>query len=145
MTQHDSGDLVKLHNGKFRRTSNNTKYEKVFAFDLDETLGCFFDLIALWNIMIESDSKKKTQQNFNSLLDIYPEFLRYGILTILEYLYHKKNRDYVLKYIYILIIDIHLKYLYILLNILTINWVFIPRWIIWKKPIYSTILYVHLK
>ena len=60
---------------------------KIVVFDLDETLGYFSDLVSLWYII----ALKKTQQNFNALLDQYPEFLRYGILTILEYLYHKKH------------------------------------------------------
>jgi hypothetical protein len=29
---------------------------------------------------------------FNEILNLYPEFLRYGITTILEYLYHKKQK-----------------------------------------------------
>jgi hypothetical protein len=114
MTQHDKGDLartpeigtivgvrglsgdelssqdkVKLYNGKFRRTTKTSGCNKVFAFDIDETLGCFSDLVALWYVFPVS---ARTQINFNALLDIYPEFLRYGILTILEYLYHKKKQ-----------------------------------------------------
>jgi len=108
------GDLVKIFPGRFRQISSppsvrtlergtsvgvrgfsgeTTKEfrrmnkEKVIVFDLDETLGCFSDLVSLWYII----ALKKTQQNFNALLDQYPEFLRYGILTILEYLYHKKH------------------------------------------------------
>ena len=92
MTQHGMGDLVKIYNGKFRRNLNNTKHDKVLAFDLDETLGGFSDLVSLWHIMTIGRESIKTQKNFNALLDTYPEFLRYGILTILEYLYHKKKQ-----------------------------------------------------
>jgi hypothetical protein len=81
-----TGDLVKIFPGKFHPISSPSK-QKVIVFDLDETLGYFSDLVGLWNII----ALKKTQQNFNALLDQYPEFLRYGILTILEYLNHKKH------------------------------------------------------
>lgn len=80
------GDLVKIFPGRFHPITSPSK-QKVIVFDLDETLGYFSDLLALWYII----ALKKTQQNFNALLDLYPEFLRYGILTILEYLYHKKH------------------------------------------------------
>jgi len=80
------GDLVKIYPGRFHPISSPSK-QKVIVFDLDETLGYFSDLVSLWYVI----ALKKTQQNFNALLDQYPEFLRYGILTILEYLYHKKH------------------------------------------------------
>jgi|TARA_B110000093_G_scaffold137669_1_gene147625 hypothetical protein len=61
--------------------------EKVIVFDLDETLGCFGDLFILW-----SGIKNICPhfERFDELFDLYPEFLRYGIITILEYLYKKK-------------------------------------------------------
>lgn len=92
---------------------------KVIVFDLDETLGSFSDLYSLWNILklhyvflSKSDGyvdlslkylngkedelkeeKEKVwyikQKIFNQLLDLYPEFLRYGILSILKFV-HKK-------------------------------------------------------
>ena len=95
MAHYDKGDLVKIYNGKFRRNSNTIKpvaRDKVFAFDIDETLGCFCDLVLLWHTMTVEHDSNKTQKNFNALLDAYPEFLRYGILTIFEYLYHKKKQ-----------------------------------------------------
>lgn len=63
------------------------KPKKVIVFDLDETLGSFADLYILWCGIrqIWPDCNK-----FSELLDLYPEFLRYGILTILEYLYDAK-------------------------------------------------------
>ena len=84
-----SKDKVKIYNGKFRRYSKISSRDKVFAFDMDETLGCFSDLVALWYVFPDY---ARTQKNFNALLDTYPEFLRYGIMTILEYLYHKKKQ-----------------------------------------------------
>lgn len=60
---------------------------KVVAFDLDETLGSFMDLNVIWNYI----QTLKLQIQFNDLLDLYPEFLRYGILPILDFLHQKKK------------------------------------------------------
>lgn len=81
--------------GFTQRKKNNNK---VVVFDMDETLGCFTDLEALWNVIeteniIFAQMYASKQDSFNALLDLYPEFLRYGIANILEYLYFKKNRD----------------------------------------------------
>lgn len=62
--------------------------EKVIVFDLDETLGSFGDLYLLWTGVKHLHPKFN---QFKKLIDLYPEFLRYGILTILEYLYEKKR------------------------------------------------------
>lgn len=59
---------------------------KTVAFDLDETLGNFSDLNILWNRIL---SPNKHQHLFNQLLDIYPEFLRIGILAIMRFLQSK--------------------------------------------------------
>ena len=62
---------------------------KVIIFDLDETIGSFSDFYILWKTI-----DKHIQPNtiiFNALLDLYPEFLRHGILQILEFLYYKKQ------------------------------------------------------
>jgi hypothetical protein len=65
---------------------------KTIAFDLDETLGSFGDLYLLWtgiDTYIQPDIADELL--FRELLDLYPEFLRHGILSILEYLLHKKR------------------------------------------------------
>jgi hypothetical protein len=61
--------------------------EKVIVFDMDETLGCFADLYILWMGVKNLHPKFK---QFDKMLDLYPEFLRPGIITILEYIYEKK-------------------------------------------------------
>lgn len=66
------------------------KGQKVVVFDLDETLGSFADLYILWRGVKKVWNKF---DNFTNLLDLYPEFLRYGILTILEYLYYCKTKN----------------------------------------------------
>jgi hypothetical protein len=91
---------VKIYPGKFLRsyTTEDTgakviftstpapRPKKTIAFDLDETLGSFSDLYTLWTrIPLES----QTQESFNSLLDLYPEFLRVGILPVLQYVQTK--------------------------------------------------------
>lgn len=65
--------------------------QKIIIFDLDETLGSFGDLYILWNtiyplIPLSIDSATV----FRELLYIYPEFLRPGIIPILEFLNYKK-------------------------------------------------------
>jgi hypothetical protein len=60
------------------------------AFDLDETLGSFADLELLWTSIHKFNPD--TSISFNSLMDLYPEFLRYGIVSILDYLYSKKQQ-----------------------------------------------------
>lgn len=97
MSNTPMGNLVKIYSGNYRPNNSVKKHSKVIVFDLDETLGYFFDLVTLWYVV----GLKKTQENFNALLDIYPEFLRYGILTILEFLYHKKKSGHCSKiYLY---------------------------------------------
>ena len=63
--------------------------QKVVVFDLDETLGSFADLYILWCGVSQI---WPTCQYFDLLLDVYPEFFRYGMLTILEYLYDCKQK-----------------------------------------------------
>jgi phosphoserine phosphatase len=70
---------------------------KVVVFDLDETLGYFFQLGQLWDLMhfyIEKNKKsmyvKLTQTEFTELLNLFPEYLRPNIFSILKYLKHKK-------------------------------------------------------
>jgi hypothetical protein len=78
-------------------------YQKVIVFDLDETLGSFFDLNLVWTGLnkIRKKTSENEQNEFNYILDLYPEFLRYGILNILDYLYLKKKQNECYKiYIY---------------------------------------------
>jgi len=65
---------------------NSPNFLKVLVFDLDETIGSFHEAAILWKI-IESE----LQSDFNTLMDLYPEFLRYGILQIIEFILNKKK------------------------------------------------------
>jgi len=99
-----SDKCIQIYKKKFIHKNKNK--HKVVVFDMDETLGCFTDLEALWNV-IETEKLSfsqphlNRQERFNILLDLYPEFLRYGIVNILEYLYYKKTHsDFIGVYIY---------------------------------------------
>ena len=84
---------IQLYKGKhFLSTVNiRKKTPIVIAFDLDETLGSFSDLETLWS-SIKSFHTNLSNIDFNKLFDLYPEFLRYGILPILAFLYQKKRK-----------------------------------------------------
>ncbi len=76
----------------YNRASNN-RDQKItlpcaIAFDLDETLGSFSDFYSVWARL---DDDAKTQSNFNEIIDLYPEFLRVGILSILRYIKSKQD------------------------------------------------------
>lgn len=84
---------LKIYKGSSYGSPKSSKpSSKTIAFDLDETLGSFGDLYLLW-IGIETYIKSDIDSYiiFRELLDLYPEFLRHGILSILEYLLHKKR------------------------------------------------------
>ena len=60
-----------------------TKIKKYVVFDLDETLGSFVELGMLYDSLHNIYGVKLTNNHFNKLLDIFPEFLRPNILNIL--------------------------------------------------------------
>lgn len=64
----------------------------VVVFDLDETLGFFSSLGVFCSCLnYVLDDKRFYQNNFNKIMDLYPEFLRPGILNILKFLKQKKR------------------------------------------------------
>uniref|UniRef100_A0A6C0B6C9 Uncharacterized protein n=1 Tax=viral metagenome TaxID=1070528 RepID=A0A6C0B6C9_9ZZZZ len=83
---------LQVYKGICYQKTYQKKYQKIIVLDLDETIGSFGDLNILWNALnkIRTLDKDKLQDSFNVLIDMYPEFLRYGILNILEFLYFKK-------------------------------------------------------
>lgn len=89
---------IKIYKGKlFAKANDNiqNRPSKVIVLDLDETIGSFNELFILWKWILSKEYvfENGEQMFFNDLLDLYPEFLRYGILNILEYLYYKKSID----------------------------------------------------
>ena len=93
---------VQLYSGKYTYNScikifdvadspHSTK-TKTFVFDLDETLGSFGELYALW---LKLDAEVRTKYEvFRPLLELYPEFLRYGILDVLSFIANKYRVGY---------------------------------------------------
>jgi cellobiose-specific phosphotransferase system component IIB len=93
----ETNNTVNIHNKFFLNSNiiypkskikipNSPNFLKVLVFDLDETIGSFHEAAILWKI-IESE----LQADFNTLMDLYPEFLRYGILQIIEFILNKKK------------------------------------------------------
>jgi hypothetical protein len=68
---------------------------KIVVFDLDETLGYFVEFGIFWDSLSLYASKylnkELNQQDFNSVMDLYPEFFRPNIINILSYLKKKKQ------------------------------------------------------
>ena len=90
--------LIQIYKGdQFISSGIKPSKKKVIVFDLDETIGSFTDLEILWNSLGEFDFFKQDQDSFNALLDLYPEFLRYGILNILDFLHYKKKKGHCYK------------------------------------------------
>lgn len=83
--------IGKIYNGK-----NNRSNKKHIVFDLDRTLGDFSELYILWKgitLFINKNDINYNQKIFNELLDLYPEFLRCGIINILEFIKIKKIKN----------------------------------------------------
>jgi hypothetical protein len=95
--KHEPNNTVNVYNKFFLNSNiiypkskikipNSPNFLKVLVFDLDETIGSFHEAAILWKI-IESE----LQSDFNTLMDLYPEFLRYGISQIIEFILNKKK------------------------------------------------------
>ena len=67
---------------------------KIVVFDLDETLGYFTEYSIFWSCLdkylLENNKYTMSHKDFSNILDLYPEFLRPGIIAILNYLKNKK-------------------------------------------------------
>ena len=81
-------DCIEIYKGN--KIKNTHSCSKAIVFDLDETLGQFLHLEILW-ITIKKNVDFFDQITFNSLIELYPEFLRNQIVKILEYIYKKKK------------------------------------------------------
>ena len=67
---------------------------KIVVFDLDETLGYFLELGIFWDSLKSYIKQKKhttvlTQNDFNQIIELYPEFIRPNIFSVLKYLKRK--------------------------------------------------------
>jgi hypothetical protein len=84
---------VQIYKGKHFTKPKYKNNNKVIVFDLDETLGSFVELDMLWRALKPLEAVYNIDVDFNKLLDIYPEFLRYGMLSILDFLYQKRKSN----------------------------------------------------
>jgi hypothetical protein len=66
---------------------------KIVVFDVDETLGFFVEFGLLWDALLSYKKINNIDLDFNTILDLYPEFIRPNIYTILNYLKHKKETN----------------------------------------------------
>ena len=69
---------------------------KIVVFDLDETLGYFVELSIFWEslnsyIKNEKINYELDQNDFNEVLDLFEEFIRPNIISVLNYLKYKKQ------------------------------------------------------
>lgn len=69
---------------------------KIVVFDLDETLGYFVELSIFWEslnsyIKTEKIEYELDQNDFNEVLDLFEEFTRPNIISVLNYLKYKKQ------------------------------------------------------
>jgi len=97
MSENNKYKYLQIFKGNCLTKLSQRNFQKVITFDLDETLGSFADLNILWSGLNQLrknnfENNDIEQTEFNKLLDIFPEFLRFGILNILEYLYIKKKQ-----------------------------------------------------
>jgi hypothetical protein len=66
-------------------------HNKIVVFDMDETLGHFVQLGALYDVLEHIYDKPMSQSYFNQLIELYPNMLRPNILQILNYVKTKKQ------------------------------------------------------
>jgi hypothetical protein len=74
---------ISIFKGKLFTENHKKNRPTAIVFDLDETLGSYTDLNIIWEYL-------KYNISFNTLLDLFPEFSRYGIFSILDFTYQKK-------------------------------------------------------
>lgn len=63
----------------------------VVVFDLDETLGSFSQLAVLKEVIEKYENRYLSQDEFNNLIDLNPNFIRPGIIRILNYIVKKRR------------------------------------------------------
>ncbi len=67
--------------------------KKVIVFDLDDTMGHFEELSIFLSGLKNIVNKKLTDKYIFKLLDLWPKFLRFGLIDILERIKNIKERD----------------------------------------------------
>lgn len=83
--------LVQIYKGSSFTKNKSDPPAKIITFDLDETLGDFGDICVLWHMIEPYIPTFMTKiEVFQKLVKLFPECIRPGIASILEYLYKKK-------------------------------------------------------
>ena len=72
--------------------SNSVHKEKIVVFDLDETLGNFIELGMFWEALENYYGHTLPDSYFFEIVDLFQEFLRPNIITILKFLLEKKKQ-----------------------------------------------------
>jgi hypothetical protein len=67
---------------------------KIAVFDLDETLGSFTQLGLLRDVIEGYENRILSQPEFNKLIDENPEFIRPGIVDILDFVVDKRTKGH---------------------------------------------------
>ena len=95
---------IQIHKGRgLKKNNQNNDGIKTIVFDLDETIGSFSELYILFKCIeyIKNELKLSIFDNDKDflfqLLDLFPEFFRYGIHIIFPYLHCHKNVKLVLR------------------------------------------------
>ena len=95
---HCDNRIVNGHPKLIYKSTATSSLPKAIAFDLDETIGSFSDLYSIWS---RFEEEMRTQDVFNKIMRLYPEFLRVGIIGVLSYIRRKQeNGDCLPIYIY---------------------------------------------
>ena len=67
------------------------KVGRVVVFDLDETLGHFSQIGHFYDGLEHYYARNLPQDYIEKLLELYPEVIRPGIISILNYYYNKQE------------------------------------------------------
>jgi len=95
MTQRDDLNHLNTYPINSGGSPHNKKIKKYVVFDVDETLGYFSQFGTFVDALNNyySDFSRIVFDNFNELLDLYPEFIRPNMIEILKYVTSKKRDD----------------------------------------------------
>lgn len=93
--ENNTDKLVRIYKGGVYNLKRYKSTPNAIVFDLDETLGDFTYLYTFWQGIKEFIYIKNINNQiiFNEILDLFPEFLRCGILNILNYIKLKKQNN----------------------------------------------------
>tara|TARA_Y100000768_G_scaffold388373_1_gene383890 strand:+ start:1971 stop:2759 length:789 start_codon:yes stop_codon:yes gene_type:complete len=68
-------------------------HNNIVVFDMDETLGYFYELSIFWSVINRYYDKYISDKHFVEILDLYPEFIRPNIIRILKIIIKYKSQN----------------------------------------------------